>query len=41
MLEVAKAKFTENEKKFAEYIAEAKKRSDQADEIWTESKKKK
>lgn len=40
-MELAKAKFTENEKKFAEYIAEAKKRSDEADKIWSDSKKKK
>jgi hypothetical protein len=41
LLETAKAKFTENEKKFAEYIEEAEKRSQQADKIWSESKKKK
>lgn len=40
-MEQAKIKFTENETKFAEYIGEAKERIDDADKIWSESKKKK
>ena len=40
-LDTAKAKFIENEKKFAEYIEEAKKKSGQADKIWSESKRNK
>jgi uncharacterized protein YehS (DUF1456 family) len=40
-MEAAKAKFIENEKKFGEYQAEAQKRNDEADKIWSESKRKK
>lgn len=40
-MEAAKAKFIENEKKFGEYQAEAKKLNDEADKIWSESKRKK
>ena len=40
-MDVAKAKFIENEKKFAQHIAEAKKKSDEADKMWSESKRKK
>lgn len=39
-LDAAKSKFIENEKKFADFIAEAKKRSDEADKMWSESKRK-
>jgi hypothetical protein len=39
-LDAAKSKFVENEKKFAEYINEAKKRNDQADKMWSESRRK-
>ncbi len=40
-LDTAKAKFIENEKKFAEHITEAKKKNDQADKMWSESRRKK
>ena len=39
-LDAAKAQFIENEKKFAEHINEAKKRNDQADKMWSDSRKK-
>ncbi len=38
-LDEAKAKFIENEKKFDEYMEEAKKLNTQADEIWSESRR--
>ncbi len=40
-MEASKNQFLENEKKFADLISEAKKRSDQADKMWSESKRKK
>lgn len=40
-MDKAKAQFIENEKKFAELIAEAKKRNEQADKMWSESRRKK
>lgn len=40
-MDAAKAKFIENEKKFAENIAAAEKKSNEADKMWSDSKKKK
>lgn len=40
-LDAAKTQFIENEKKFADLISQAKDRNDQADKMWTESKRKK